>query len=491
MMRSLVKRSICILILGLVISPINPLQSKVMAAEDIGFIVDVAVVDDSCGEHISNILMPQVAIKFRLSPEVTSLPQDNRYNDTRGNFPEGNASQDTKVIEYEVISGIVTSDKNGVNSFFIKLSDIPELKEGTSNWGQFGKVYRYNLEMIGVYKTDNNETSPTVDRSKNYLHDGNYFDGPTHTAMICDIYIDYSGRMDSAIFWDESASEKAVGFVKNDTDTSSCVKYRVLDFELSTDYIGKYPNSIAGKVTYFVGFESMPEFLTNNYTDTSAIYSSISAKNKDSWVVYFPFTPNDKYLGGSYGGDSQTVPTNKEAGVVSAEGALSDNDNIIFSGLPKEGKDGRAIHINSYLKTDNITDLSGNDARDIYKDYIFYAQNVGRIDDSVTTLDKFFQHEFANKYDNIKKRVHVFTPSSGIGPDVINVYYEQLANIYLPLTESNGTENNNFRYVIFDPDELVIVGVTLNLLPGIVAILIFFTTIIAFIVVSRKRRRID
>lgn len=475
-----------------------PVQSQ--AAQEMGFAVDIAVIDDSCGEHISSIRIPQVAIKFRLSPEVTNFPNDNRYNSARANFPEGNATQDTKVIEYEVISDIVTSDINGVNSLFIKLSDIPELKDGTALWGQYGKAYRYNIEMVGIYRTDNDDVSPTVARSRNYINDGNYYSGPKSPKILGDIYIDYSGKISSSTFWDESASEKTAGFVKNDSDSSECVKYHVMDFELSTDYIGKYSNSIAGKITYEVVFEHIPDFLTDNYAYREwgglFIKDAISFNNKDSWTVYtLPWREYIdgkyiywKHISGSYGTDPDTAPTDKEAGVIGANGALSDNDKIIFTGLPLEGKNGKTINVNTYINIDNVTDLAGNDARDIYKDYIFYAQNVGRIDKSITTLDKFFQHEFADKYDNIKKRVDVITRPAP-QPDIINVYYFQSKNIFLPLIHENGTINNTFRYVIFDPDELVIVGVVLNILPGIIAIMVSIVALITAIAISRKRGR--
>lgn len=480
---------IIILFLAVTLIPVILPQPEALAVGESGFVVDIAVVDDSCGEHVSNIRMPQAAIKFRLSPEVTRLPEDNRYNRLRGNFPEGNATQDTKVIEFEIISDIVTSDKDGINPLFVKLSDINELKKGTAVWGQSGKVYRYNIEIVGIYRTDNDATNPDVDRSINYLNGGDYFSGPNNPVILGDIYIDHAGEIDTAVFWDATGNEKCEGFVKTGSDASGCVKYHVLDFEFSTDYIGRYANSIAGKITYSVNFEYIPDFLTDNYSyfGGNNIRSAIADKNKDSWNVYTMWPDPDKpYTFDAYDpANPPAVPSFMEVGVVLAGGALSNNDEILFTGFPYEGKDGHQISFIFGL-AGKMETVEGTNLSLVYEDYLYRAVNADRIKPEVKSYTNFIN----SGYTRIYEKMPLFSYSSQITGHQINI----LSVSYGDLTRytiggDDGDKTYNARIVIFDPDELVIVGITLNVLPGVIAVLISVSVVATIVIIARKRIR--
>lgn len=423
------------------------------------FVQDIVVSDETDGAHIAGIRVPEIAVQYRIVPEVTTLPSgDNRYNGERGNYPDGNSPQDTKVIEYEKVFPAFTSNGDGKDPIaannIVDLQDINELKDGTANWGANGKVYRYHLNIIGIYRTDDNQT---IDKGRNLLNMGNLIAAPAQTEVLMDVYIGSDGKMGQVIFWDKSGSEKTQGFAAPSSrgraaTADNSIKYNVYDVEVSTDYIGNSSNSVAGKVIYNAVLENLPDYLTNAQADAGFITSAITGKNKDSW---------------SWNND----PTDIKNGKTVFEGALSDNDKVVFGGLPYEGADGNPIKFSASIDYSKITDLAGQNVKEKYSDAIYFAANVERIDGSVQSMTDFVATDYGKNYS--------YDPG-------IN---EIKSTDPTPMVKGDATSDNNVRFVVFDPEELVIVGVILNTAPGVIAIVAAaFAGVVAFAVAHKRRK---
>lgn len=425
------------------------------------FVQDIVVSDETDGAHIAGIRVPEIAVQYRIVPEVTTLPSgDNRYNGERGNYPDGNSPQDTKVIEYEKVFPAFTSNGDGKDPIAannkVALQDINELKDGTANWGANGKVYRYHLNIVGIYRTDD---SQTIDKGRNLLNMGNLITAPAQTEVLMDVYIGSDGKMGEVIFWDKSGSEKTHGFAAPDlrgraATADNSIKYNVYDVEVSTDYIGNSSNSVAGKVIYNAVLENLPDYLTNGKADTGFIISAITGKNKDSWAD-----------------DAANSALN--AGKAAFKGALSDNDKIVFGGLPFEGSDvnRNPIKFSASIDYSKVTDLAGNDVKEKYSDAIYFAANVERIDGSVQSMTDFVATDYGKNYS--------YDPGTA----------QVKSTDPTPMVKGDSTSDNNVRFVVFDPEELVIVGVILNTAPGVIAIVAAaFAGVVAF-AVARKRRK--
>lgn len=422
------------------------------------FVQDIVVSDETDGAHIAGIRVPEIAVQYRIVPEVTTLPAgDNRYNGERGNYPEGNSPQDTKVIEYEKVFPAFTSNGDGKDPIaannIVDLQDINELKDGTANWGANGKVYRYHLNIIGIYRTDDNQK---IEKGRNLLNMGNLITAPAQTEVLMDVYIGSDGKMGQVIFWDKSGSEKTQGFAAPDSrgraaTADNSIKYNVYDVEISTDYIGNSSNSVAGKVIYATVLENLPDYLTNGKADPLFILSAITGKNKDSWAA--------------------SSSSSLDIGKAVFYGALSDNDKIVFGGLPFEGADGNPIKFSAEIDYSKITDLAGADAKDKYTDAIYFAANVERIDGSIQSMTDFVATDYGKNYS--------------YDPGINHIK----ATVPSPMVKGDSTSDNNVRFVVFDPEELVIVGVILNTAPGVIAIVAAaFAGVVAF-AVARKRRK--
>lgn len=426
-----------------------------------GFELGINVVDQTDGMHVGGILVPQMVVKFRLVPEVTSLPSgDTRYDNNRGNFPDGNNVSDTKVIEYDYkTSTYSTSGADGeAGCYLVQLENIPELAEGTATWGANSKVYRYHLNMVAIYRTDSSGDAIT---SVNYLNSGDLITAPKSTEILMDVYIGSTGKIESTVLWDKAGSDKITGFAAptmrgraaGPSGASNSISYNVYDLEVSTDYIGLASNRVDGKVMYNVVLENVPEYLTRNQTTTDMIKNAIVCKNKDSWAA-----------------DTTSGNTDLSNDRVVFRGALASNDKIVFAGMPIEGANGYPINFSAGIDYKNVTDLTGANVKDLYKDAIYFGSHVERIDGSIDSMDAFVSTAYASAYDY----------SEGTG------YVKQTALINM--VPSSSTSDNNVRFVVFDPSELVIVGVTVSALPGVIAILAAVAGLVVFVVVRRKNR---
>jgi len=413
---------------------------QVKAASTTSFKQEIIVNDVTDGNHTANVKMPKITVTYRLTPVVDSagLPaNDSRYADKLDLFINGSVKDSTKVVEKSVvIEDNAASDDDG---HYVK--DITPDEIGLTGFENASRVYRYKIEISGVYRGDD-----TQDDAHNLLklsqHD---FTFPENQLGILDVSVDTDKKVAAIAFWNSTGTNKLVGFTGTEGDGADAFKYNVADLQISSDYIGKNWDSLHGGFVYTVKIDKLPSDTFKQAKDvTDCLYD-----DGRSW------------------GESTENPFNggESTSSITLEGTLDQNSQILIGGLPKGV---------TYLGSIDFSRLEnavvGNTTKDLRAKYgpaIFFGAKVKRVE-GINDMTSFAGSEYAGKY---KYDAYV------TGEDT-----RALDSASEVVLENNG-DSNSSRFIIFDPSDLVVVGVVRNTLPavgliciaGAIAIALFFT----------------
>jgi len=413
---------------------------------------EVAVQDVSDGAHSSGVYIPDLKVVYRLTPIPVADSTDSRYAENLSLFPNGSLAQDTGVVEYTKEIGSQKTDKTGSVTVAVNGSDIfPSSSLGTpAYFQQFSKVYRYQISIVGVYEKNAAGTD--------WL-DTNLIDSPDSgitvptVAPIIDISVGSTGTIDGIAMWDSSGTTKLEGFTNSTgtttamlqnpfvmtasaADESNAITVQVYDVALSSDYIGNSWASIHGGIFYSVTFTNLPYYL-----HSKTLTELMTDGNSRSWT-------------------DGTDGTNTDT----ATGTLNEKDEIVFHGIPAATTVGTPVTYSAVL---DFSQLATVNLASTYAPGIYYGNTASRVS-GVSSLS-----EFASS------------------PDV--AYYQYKA--YGGASDGSRTTDsanigaglaNAARFLIFDPDQLVVVGVMEHTTPAV--LLIVTAAVLLFLLMLGRRR---
>lgn len=455
-----IKIGTAVLAAALVMASMNGLTLHRARAADstaMSFTQQVLVVDKSDGAHTSGVYTPDLRITYRLTPVVGVTSNDSRYAETLASFPKGTLEDGTGVIEKSQDFNSGTTNASGVVSYSVPIGNI--FAGDQAKFVENSKVYRYTIAIVGVYLQKNDGTWST----ENILNssDGG-IEVPT-TVPLMDVNVDTDGKISGIAMWDSSGSTKLDGFTASSSSTTArldspfvmtasaaadsyAIEVAAYDVTVSSDYIGNNWSSIHGGISYSITFENLPKYIKDK--DLTAL---ISDGNSRSWKD----------------------TTASEATGKTVSGTLDMQDELVFHGIPATDTEGNQVTYSATLDFSglaNAKDASGNakDLRPTYAPGIFYGVTADRVS-GVTGMSDFSSSAYAPsyKYDAYDSTVNTrTTEAANVG--------EGLANAA--------------RFLIFDPDQLVVVGVAEHTKPAMLLILAA-CMILALLAVSRRKEK--
>ena len=423
------------LVLGLV--PVVPVKAAGVAS----FKQQIKVVDKTDDSHSAKVTVPGLKITYKLTPIVgtANLPaNDTRYAQTLDSFPDGTLKDTTKVITADVSIASAQSDKNGLIEKTVAATDL--FATGTT-FGATSKVYRYQLEIAGVFaQTGTSTWSDNLLDSKDvtYLF-------PESTTKLLDISVgtDFKTIVGMA-FWDAAGAEKQDGYLADNSDE---IDYNVSDIKVSSDYIGQNWNNLEKGFQYTVTLTNLPSYLTQ-----TAITDALDDQGL-SWKV------------------DTTATTDLSAGKFVIAGPLNRDSEIIFSGMPKDVKYKASLDFNK-LETAKVNGVA-TDLREQYGSAIYFGAPATRVS-GITDMKSFAASDMAKEYEYQAYK-------KGSDSD---------ARATSEATTVLTADGNSARFVIFDPDQLIIVGIIRRNGPAVLMVAVA-AAIMAALIASKKRQAAD
>lgn len=440
---------------ALVIASMNGLtlhRARAANSATPSFNQEIAVQDVSDGLHTAGVWIPDLKIVYRLTPIPVTESSDSRYAENLSLFPNGSLAQDTKVVEYTKEIASQKTDKTGSVMETVNGSDIfPVANVGGANYfQQYSKVYRYQIAIVGVFEKDESGSNWLTTNLLDSTDSG--ITVPTATPIM-DISVGSSGTIDGIAMWDSSGTNKLEGFTNSTgtttaklnnpfvmtasaADESNAITVQYYDVTLSSDYIGNSWASIHGGIFYSITFTNLPYYL-----HSKALTDLMADGNSRSWV-------------------DGTDGTNTDT----ATGTLSEQDEIVFKNIPVSTSGGTPVTYSAVL---DFSKLAEKNLASTYASGIYYGNTANRIS-GVNSLS-----EFASS------------------PDV--AYYQYKA--YGGASDGSRTTDeatigsglaNAARFLIFDPDQLVVVGVMEHTTPAV--LLIVTAAVLLFLLMLGRRR---
>ena len=425
---------------------------------DMSFTQQVLIVDQTDGSHTQGVYTPDLKITYRLTPVVGVNSTDSRYAQDLNLFPKGTLEDGTGVIETSIDCNGGLSDAKGTVSYPIGVSSFFTGDQAT--FVEKSKVYRYNIAIVGVYlKTKDGSAWSTT----NILNSpGSGIEVPT-TAPLMDVNVDTDGKISGIAMWDESGSTKLDGFTATSSTNSArltspfvmtasaasgsnAIEVSTNDVTISSDYIGSNWDSIHGGIAYSITFRNLPYYISGK--DLTAL---ITDRNARSWVDTTNVGAADKTLSGT----------------------LDMNDALVFHGIPATDTEGNKVTYSAALNfsgLQNAKDVSGNtkDLRSTYAPGIFYGVTANRVE-GISSMSAFSASPYAAEYD-----YKAYTNGA-----------DERATDFSPVGQGQA---NAARFLIFDPDQLVVVGVAEHTKPAMLLILTA-CMILALLAVSRRKEK--
>lgn len=430
------------LVLGLV--PVVPVKAAGVAS----FKQDIKIVDKTDDSHVKNVKVPGIKITYKLTPVVgtDNLPaNDTRYAQTLQDFPDGTLQDATKVITADVEIASKASDKDGLVQTEITAQNL--FKQGNSTtdtgttFGATSKVYRYHLEIAGIYvRTDDYSGAATYGDNLLDADDASYA-FPEDTKKLLDVSVGTDNKtVVGFAFWDSTGANKQEGYLSDNGDE---IDYNVSDIKVSSDYIGKNWNNLEKGFVYTVSLTDLPKYFTAATDITNAM--------------------DDKGLNWQLDATNGFV-TSGTKNTLLIGGPLNQNSEILFTGIPAGVK---------YSATLDFAALS-TDLKSQYGSAIFFGAPAKRVN-NIADMQAFAASEYATDYQ-----------------------YEayDTANDTNKRTTDGDTEavltadGNSARFVIFDPDQLIIVGIIRRNGPAVLMVAVA-AAILAALIASKKRQAAD
>lgn len=428
--------------------PVIPAM-PVEAASIASFKQEIIINDVTDAAHVEKIKTPDLKVEYLLTPvtDTATLPaNDSRYVRSLSDFPTGNVEGDTGVQDKTVTIPSDTTGKTGKISFDVTKDKLLTGTDGSGTlaYPQASKVYRYRIIISGIF-VGADDTNLLNSSQTNFTL-------PDDTTRYLDVSTDSDKKVTGIGFWDAAGTEKLEGYVGDEGG----IKYNVSDIVVSSDYIGKNWDSLHGGLSYTVTLKNFP----NYFTDADAIKSSVDDKGR-SWEVD---TTNSKF----------TQPAIKD-NIFIMTGTFDQNSSLTIAGMPAGVEYDAEINF-SKLKEAPV----GGTKQDLRKQYgpaIFYGLDADQVTD-VEDMKAFFSSDFASEYqykaykeDDDTRTTSEITDKDGI-------------------TSNEAADVQSARFVIFDPNQLIVVGVIRRTAPAVLMVAVA-AAILAALVASKKRALAD
>ena len=422
--------------------PAMPVKAAALSSFDQEIIIN----DVTDGSHTSNVMTPNITVEYLLTPvtDSSALPaNDSRYVKSLADFPQGNVLGATSVLDKKVTIAAATTDTTGKITYAVAASTILPQTDGTSAlpYGA-SKVYRYRIIISGIFvgsDTTNLLNSTQTD-----------FTLPSDTTRLLDVSTDSKQQITGIAFWDAAGTNKLDGYVGDDGG----IKYNVSDIVVSSDYIGKNWDSLHGGFSYSINLPNFPSYFTK-----AGILKSMDDKGR-SWDE-----SSDTGVTNIYGETDVTKNT------CTLKGTFDQNSSLVLFGMPAGVKYSATIDF-SQLKTAGVR---GSDIRSQYGPAIFYGLNADQVTD-VEDMTAFFSSSYADKY---KYKAYEEDKDTRTTADIDD-----------GVTSNTAAAVQTARFVIFDPNQLIVVGVIRRTAPAALMVAVA-AAILAALAASKKRALAD
>ena len=417
--------------------PAMPVKAAALSSFDQEIIIN----DVTDGSHTSNVMTPKITVEYLLTPvtDSSALPaNDSRYVKSLADFPQGNVLGATSVLDKKVTIAADTTDTTGKITYAVAASTILPQTDGTSapTYGA-SKVYRYRIIISGIFvgsDTTNLLNSTQTD-----------FTLPSDTTRLLDVSTDSKQQITGIAFWDAAGTNKLDGYVGDDGG----IKYNVSDIVVSSDYIGKNWDSLHGGFAYSIKLTNFPSY----FTSAADILKSVDDKGR-SWK-------EDTAVTGAY-----QMADDKD-NVCGLTGTFDQNSSLVIFGMPAGVKYSATIDF-SQLKKAGVGD---SDIRSQYGPAIFYGLDADQVTD-VEDMTAFFSSSYADKYKYKAYEENKDTRTT--------------ADIDYGVTSNTAAAVQTARFVIFDPNQLIVVGVIRRTAPAALMVAVA-AAILAALAASKKR----
>lgn len=416
--------------------PAMPVKAAALSSFDQEIIIN----DVTDGSHTENVKTPELKIQYLLTPvtDSSALPaNDSRYVKSLADFPAGNVQGDTGVQDMTVT---IPSGTTGTNGKITKAIGTSDVLVNPSKYGA-SKVYRYRIIISGIFvgsDTTNLLNSTQTD-----------FTLPSDTTRLLDVSTDSKQQITGIAFWDAAGTNKLDGYVGDDGG----IKYNVSDIVVSSDYIGKNWDSLHGGFAYSIKLTNFPSY----FTSAADILKSVDDKGR-SWK-------EDTAVTGAY------QKADDKDNVCGLTGTFDQNSSLVIFGMPAGVKYSATIDF-SQLQTAGV---GGSDIRSQYGPAIFYGLDADQVTD-VEDMTAFFSSSYADKY---KYKAYETDKDTRTTADIDD-----------GVTSNTAAAVQTARFVIFDPNQLIVVGVLRRTAPAALMVAVA-AAILAALAASKKRALAD
>lgn len=418
--------------------PAMPVKAAALSSFDQEIIIN----DVTDGSHTENVKTPELKIQYLLTPvtDSSALPaNDSRYVKSLADFPAGNVQGDTGVLDMTVT---IPSGTTGTNGKFTKAIGTSDVLVDPSKYGA-SKVYRYRIIISGIYLSPDTKTNLLNTTQTDFTL-------PSDTTRLLDVSTDSKQQITGIAFWDAAGTNKLDGYVGDEGG----IKYNVSDIVVSSDYIGKNWDSLHGGFSYSINLTNFPSYFTK-----AGILKSMDDKGR-SWDE-----SSDTGVTNTYGRTDVTQNT------CTLKGTFDQNSSLVIFGMPAGVKYSATIDF-SQLQTAGV---GGSDIRSQYGPAIFYGLDADQVTD-VEDMTAFFSSSYADKYKYKAYETNKDTRTT--------------ADIDYGVTSNTAAAVQTARFVIFDPNQLIVVGVIRRTAPAALMVAVA-AAILAALAASKKRALAD
>ncbi len=418
--------------------PAMPVKAAALSSFDQEIIIN----DVTDGSHTENVKTPELKIQYLLTPvtDSSALPaNDSRYVKSLADFPAGNVQGDTGVQDMTVT---IPSNTTGTNGKITKAIGTSDVLVDSSGYGA-SKVYRYRIIISGIYLSTDTKTNLLNTTQTDFTL-------PSDTTRLLDVSTDSNKAITGIAFWDAAGTNKLDGYVGDDGG----IKYNVSDIVVSSDYIGKNWDSLHGGLSYSVKLTNFPSY----FTADADILKSIDDKGR-SWKAA---SSGNKY-----------VQASASDNVFVMNGTFDQNSSLVIFGMPAGVKYSATIDF-SKLASAQVAGAT-KDLRSQYGPAIFYGLDADQVTD-VEDMTAFFSSSYADKYKYKAYETNNDTRTT--------------ADIDDGVTSNTAAAVQTARFVIFDPNQLIVVGVIRRTAPAVLMVAVA-AAILAALAASKKRALAD
>lgn len=419
--------------------PAMPVKAAALSSFDQEIIIN----DVTDGSHTSNVMTPNITVEYLLTPvtDSSALPaNDSRYVKSLADFPQGNVLGATSVLDKKVTIASATTDTTGKITQAVAASTILTKADG-KNALEYGasKVYRYRIIISGIFFVGDDTTNLLNSTQTDFTL-------PSDTTRLLDVSTDSNKAITGIAFWDAAGTNKLDGYVGDEGG----IKYNVSDIVVSSDYIGKNWDSLHGGFAYSIKLTNFPSY----FTSAADILKSVDDKGR-SWK-------EDTAVTGAY------QKADDKDNVCVLTGTFDQNSSLVLFGMPAGVKYSATIDFSQLKKAG----AGGSDIRSQYGPAIFYGLDADQVTD-VEDMTAFFSSSYADKYKYKAYETDKDTRTTDDG-----------------VTSNTAAAVQSARFVIFDPNQLIVVGVLRRTAPAVLMVAVA-AAILAALAASKKRALAD